>query len=55
MKDSILGVIRHILTLGGGYFTADGLATQDEVTTAVSAAVALVGFVWSIIDKKSRA
>lgn len=53
-KDSILGLIRHILTFGGGFFVGEGLATTDELTTAVSAIVTLVGVVWSVIDKKGR-
>lgn len=53
-KDSILGFIRHILTFGGGFFVGEGFATTDELTTAVSAIVTLVGVVWSVIDKKGR-
>tara|TARA_R100001510_G_scaffold14525_3_gene11835 strand:- start:7024 stop:7188 length:165 start_codon:yes stop_codon:yes gene_type:complete len=51
-KDSILGIVRHILTFGGGFMTQNGLATQDEVTTGVSAVVTLVGVIWSILSKK---
>lgn len=53
-KDSILGFIRHLLTFGGGFLTAEGLASADELTAAISATVTLIGFVWSIIDKKGR-
>jgi hypothetical protein len=51
-KESILGIVRHILTFGGGFMTQNGLATQDEVTTGVSAVVTLVGVIWSILSKK---
>ena len=51
-KESILGIIRHILTFGGGFMTQNGIATDSEVTTGVSAAVTLVGVIWSILSKK---
>ena len=51
-KDSILGIIRHILTFGGGFMTQRGIATDNEVTTGVSAAVTLIGVIWSILSKK---
>ena len=41
-KQAILGIIRHILTFGGGFMTQNGLASGEEVTTGVSAAVTLV-------------
>ena len=51
-KDSILGIIRHILTFGGWFMTQSGIATDNEVTTGVSAAVTLIGVIWSILSKK---
>ena len=51
-KDSILGIVRHILTFGGGFMTQNGMATQDDITTGVSAVVTLVGVIWSILSKK---
>ena len=53
-KQAILGIIRHILTFGGGFMTQNGLATGEEITTGVSAAVTLVGVIWSIMSKKSK-
>tara|TARA_R100000742_G_C4179782_1_gene15296 strand:+ start:171 stop:335 length:165 start_codon:yes stop_codon:yes gene_type:complete len=51
-KESILGIVRHMLTFGGGFMTQSGMATDSEVTTGVSAAVTLVGVIWSILAKK---
>ena len=51
-KESILGIVRHILTFGGGFMTQNGMATQDDITTGVSAVVTLVGVIWSILSKK---
>ena len=50
--DTVLGIIRHMLTFGGGFMTQNGMATDDQVTTAVSAAVTLIGVIWSILSKK---
>lgn len=51
-KEQMMGIIRHVLTAGGGYFTATGLVAQDEVTTIVSGLVGLVGLIWSIVAKR---
>tara|TARA_R100000655_G_scaffold21217_4_gene43586 strand:- start:40681 stop:40845 length:165 start_codon:yes stop_codon:yes gene_type:complete len=51
-KESILGIVRHFLTFGGGFMTQNGMASNDEVTTGVSAAVTLLGVIWSIMSKK---
>jgi hypothetical protein len=32
--------------------TQNGMATQDDITTGVSAVVTLVGVIWSILSKK---
>ena len=51
-KEAILGIVRHILTFGGGFMTQAGLASGEQVTTGVSAVVTLVGLVWSILNKR---
>lgn len=51
-KDAILGFVRHILTFAGGFAVSGGLASNDEVTLAVSAVVTLAGVVWSVVAKK---
>lgn len=52
--DIILGLLRHILTIIGGYYVAKGTVDQGAVDTAVGAVTALVGVGWSIHDKASR-
>jgi hypothetical protein len=49
------GVVRHILTTAGGYFTATGIASEADTQALVGGAVVLVGIIWSMIDKKNRA
>jgi hypothetical protein len=46
-----LGLVRHLLTFGGGFLVSAGYASGDEVTAGVSALAALVGVVWSVIQK----
>jgi len=54
-KLAILGVVRHILTFGGGFAVAYGLADQSMVTDGVGALMTLIGLGWSIYDKKALA
>ncbi len=53
-KETILGIVRHLLTFGGGFLSSKELASGDEVTAAVSALVALAGFAWSVYEKSKR-
>jgi hypothetical protein len=50
--ESILGLIRHLLTFGGGILVSKGLI-EDAATmeTLVGAVVTVVGGAWSIYDK----
>lgn len=54
MKQSILGIVRHILTTAGGAVVANGALTSSEAETLVGAAVILVGVIWSVIEKRIR-
>lgn len=53
--DSILSVVRHILTFGGGFLVTNGTLGQSEMETAVGAIITLAGIAWGIFDKKQRA
>jgi hypothetical protein len=53
--ETILGVIRHILTFGGGFVVAKGWADEATITAAVGAAVTLIGAVWSVLSKRQAA
>lgn len=43
----ITGLVRHAATIFGGYIGA----SSDDITALVGAAVAVVGVVWSMVDK----
>ena len=49
--DIAMGLLRHILTIVGGYYVAKGQIDQDTVNTAVGAISALAGIGWSIHSK----
>lgn len=49
--NAIIGLIRHVLTFGGGYFVATGQIDEVDVQEIVGALATLVGVVWSVINK----
>jgi hypothetical protein len=51
-KDMILGVVRHILTAVGGALASQGVMSADDTNAIVGGVVALVGLVWSMLNKK---
>ena len=51
-KAKIIGLIRHVLTFGGGYLVAKGIASDALVVEISAAIVTAIGGVWSILDKK---
>lgn len=52
-KDMILGLVRHLLTFGGGYLVAANLADVSIVNEGVGAIISLVGIAWSIYEKRT--
>jgi hypothetical protein len=46
-----LGLLRHILTLVGGYYVAQGKLDPTDSSTIVGAVTSLVGAGWSIKHK----
>lgn len=52
-REAVLGIVRHILTFGGGYIAAKGIADQALVNEAIAALVTLIGVAWSVANKKA--
>lgn len=48
------GVIRHALTFVGGGVSANGLATGSEIEAIAGAVTTIIGFVWSLYNKKNK-
>lgn len=51
MLQVILGVLRHLLTAGGGALATNGLIGSSDVELGVGAVLTLVGLVWSVWQK----
>lgn len=52
-KQLLTGLVRHALTIAGGYLAARGISVDDSTATALAGGlVALVGVVWSMLHKK---
>lgn len=50
--DKVSGLIRHVLTFGGGWLVASGAMDEPTMTSAVAAVMTLLGIVWSWMAKK---
>lgn len=53
-RESILSIVRHILTFGGGFVVAKGWIDSVTLQSAIGAVITIVGVVWGIADKKAR-
>lgn len=53
-KEQLLGVARHVLTIGGGYAVGKGIVDETTAMEIVGAISSLIGIIWSIFspDKK---
>lgn len=51
-RKKILGIIRHVLTFGGGYVVAKGWLTETSLPDVIGAVMTITGAVWSVADKK---
>jgi hypothetical protein len=51
MKDTILSILRHALTFGGGILASKGFISEDTATQAVGAIIALAGVIYGAYDE----
>lgn len=47
-KTQILGIIRHVLTFGGGFLVAKGIVDESTVSQVVAAVITVVGAILSV-------
>ena len=50
-QQQVLGIIRHILTFGGGILVTKGLLDEGMVSEISGAVITLIGAIWSIVEK----
>jgi len=53
-KSQGMGLIRHLLTLGGGALVASGMVSSEVATQGSGLLLGVIGLAWSILDKTSR-
>lgn len=52
-QDTVLnGIVRHILTAGGGVLVSKGVMTDGMLETSIGAIITLAGVIWSALAKK---
>ena len=51
-NETVMSIVRHILTFGGGLAVGKGWMDEGTMTQVVGAAVTLVGAIWAIVNKK---
>lgn len=52
--EKISGLVRHLLTLGGGYVVGAGVLPQAEADLAIGALMTIAGVVWSLLAKTEK-
>lgn len=52
--DDVQGIIRHLLTAGGGILVSDGYINNSQLTDGVGAVIVLIGIGWSLFNKASN-
>lgn len=50
-KDTLLSILRHLLTFGGGFVVAKGYLSESLVTQLIGAVPAAVGWLWGAVDE----
>jgi hypothetical protein len=52
-KETVLGVIRHVLTFGGGFVAAKFGVDEGLIAELIGGAMTVIGVIWSIASKRS--
>ena len=54
-NETIMGIIRHVLTTAGGALVANGTLEADQLNAGAGAITVIIGLAWSIIAKRKAA
>ena len=46
-KEQMFGLIRHFMTIFGGYFVAQGMIDDSLLQTLIAAVIGVLGVIWS--------
>ena len=50
-QEQVMGILRHVLTITGGFLVAQGLVTDGAMTEIVGGLMAVIGTGWSWYSK----
>lgn len=53
-REKIFGVLRHLLTFGGGYLVAKGYVPEGSIDDVVAAIITILGVVWSVSSPEKK-
>ena len=54
-QDTVLnGVVRHLLTAGGGALVTKGVVSDGQLELAIGAIITIEGVIWSALAKKKK-
>ncbi len=53
--EAVLGVVRHLLTFGGGFLVAKGWVDAPGLEVLVGGLVTVLGGAWSVYQKSQAA
>lgn len=53
--EQISGILRHILTFGGGFVVAKGWLSEGLMMDVVGAIITIGGVIWSVVNKTPSA
>lgn len=53
-QDDVMGILRHVLTTGGGVLVTDGYLSASQSQDAVGAILVLLGIAWSLWNKQQH-
>lgn len=51
-KEQVAGLVRHLVTFGGGFLIAKGWVDESLVAEAATVVASLVAVMWSIVSKE---
>lgn len=54
-QEQVMGLLRHILTITGGFLVAQGILTEGALTEIVGGLMAVIGTGWSWWVKRETA
>ena len=52
-QDKIMGIVRHVLTIGAGFLVAKGTIDGGQAEIIAGSVAGLIGVIWSVWAKRS--